>query len=319
MRLPVAATCLMLFALPLAAQEPATPEVIAPEITSPLNTDTSPVTNPAADPATLAQLQAQLGQISGDLNRLRAEIMGSGPSGFQAAGGDTALDRLNAMQQAVTRLTGEVEKARNNTRQRLDEAAIKMQDFEFRLCEVSPDCNLGDYTLAGDGVIGNGTSNAAPALAASAEEIALLDRGRAALDAGNHEQAAQIFQELGRHHAGGPLTGLALYLLGEALSRQDQHDAAAEAWLSSFAAAPNGPDAARALLGVAGVLEQRGDFDAACLTLLDLTARLPASREATEARTRLDTLNCLQTPASDTPPVVDDPEGEADLYLPDAP
>ena len=52
----------------------------------------------AQDAQTLADIRAELGQLSTDLQNLRAQLVASGPAGFAAAGGDSAIDRMNAME-----------------------------------------------------------------------------------------------------------------------------------------------------------------------------------------------------------------------------
>ena len=61
----------------------------------------------AAQPRTLADLRADLTSLGAELKSLRAELNASGAAGFQAAGGDSAIDRMNAMEREIARLTGE--------------------------------------------------------------------------------------------------------------------------------------------------------------------------------------------------------------------
>lgn len=298
---------------------------------TPADSGDQPALSPA-DRATLAALQADLAQVSGDLARLRSQILRSGPSGFAQAGGDTALDRLNAMEARVTALTAAVEERRNALEQALEQAQRRMGDIEFRLCELEPECNLGDLTGAPDGSTARiDTAPQAHAGAASEAEQAAFDTARAAFDRGEYAQAAALFAALAHRHAGGALTAQALYLQGVALDRSDRPDAAAEAWLTAYAAEPKGAFAAKSLLGVARALHQRGDTDAACLTLLDIPAHFPDQPEAAEADDLIAAQSCLgaaggdspadppaETDAATDPAATDqDPEGEADLYAPD--
>ena len=46
----------------------------------------------------LADIRAELNQLTADLQTLRAQLVASGPAGFAAAGGDSAIDRMNAME-----------------------------------------------------------------------------------------------------------------------------------------------------------------------------------------------------------------------------
>ena len=58
---------------------------------------------------TLADLRAELTRLAQDIQGLRAELVASGPEGMRAAGGVTALDRLNSMEAALAQLTGQTE------------------------------------------------------------------------------------------------------------------------------------------------------------------------------------------------------------------
>lgn len=296
---------------------------------------------PQVDPARLATLQTELEALARDLNRMRSDLMRSGPEGFARAGGDAALDRITAMEARVTALTAAVEEKRNAQTLALKQAEKRMADLEFRLCELEPTCNLGDLTGAPDATPNGAGDGSGPGLgsglasglgattrgtdrdrhgnAASAAEQEAFDQARAMFDKGDYAQAAQLFAALARRHAGGALTAQALYLQGVALDRDHQTDPAAEAWLTAYAADPKGDFAAKSLLGVARALHQRGDTDAACLTLLDIPARFANSPEATEADSLIEAQNCLAAskPADDgTATPSDDPEGEAGFYAP---
>ena len=52
----------------------------------------------AQDAQTLADIRTELNQLTADLQSLRGQLVASGPAGFAAAGGDSAIDRMNAME-----------------------------------------------------------------------------------------------------------------------------------------------------------------------------------------------------------------------------
>ena len=90
------------------AAAPAVPEAAAPEARAP----------EAPAERSLADLRAELRTLAAELKSLRAELNVSGAAGFKAAGGDSAIDRMNAMERDLARLTGEAERLRNRTKSR---------------------------------------------------------------------------------------------------------------------------------------------------------------------------------------------------------
>lgn len=282
-------------ALPVMAQETAMPE-LAPAAPA----------APAANPATLADLRDQLQQLTAELQSLRAELVASGAEGFQAAGGDSAIDRMNAMEQQLSRLTGQTEQLQNRIQRIVNDGTRRVSDIEFRLCEMDPNCDLGalmttpELGSAGSGAIGPVIGNPVPGpqTAATAEgqpspaEQQDFDRAQEVLGQGDFQQAAQLFAAIAETHAGGPLTSEALFLKGSALDSAGNADQAAAAWLESFAANPNGKRAGESLLGIARIIADKGDPLAACLYLSEIPVRFAGSDSATEAQRRMDELKC---------------------------
>ena len=59
----------------------------------------------AQDKETLADVRKELGQLSSQLQSLRSELVASGAKGMQAAGGASALQRMDTMEASISRLT----------------------------------------------------------------------------------------------------------------------------------------------------------------------------------------------------------------------
>lgn len=270
---------------------------------------------------TLADLRTQLRGLSGELQRLRAELNASGAAGFQAAGGDSAIDRMNAIEAQIARLTGQTEQMQNQISRIVTDGTRRINDIEFRLCEMDPGCDLGAIMTQPD--LGSLTPGAAPVAPvappvqvpsqgattpASGAEKAEFDRAQEAFAQGDYPRAAQLFAEFAQTRAGNPLTAEALFLRGAALDQAGDLHGAGAAWLESFAAAPDGPRAGESLLGLAHVIADTGDPLAACLYLAEIPARFPGSFADTEAERRMAALDC----ANQSLPVGDDPEAAAD-------
>lgn len=260
-----------------------------------------------AQEPSLADMRAELSGLRNDLQSLRSELNAAGASGFEAAGGDTAIDRMNEMETRLNQLTDKAEQMQNRIRRVVEDGTRRIGDIEFRLCEMDETCDLGALTtpelgsLASGGVELPDVSPVAPSnrpdgpgksTAASAAEQSDFDAALEALDQGDFVRAADMFEAVAENHAGGPLTAEALYLRGAALKNAGENKAAATAWLEGFTADPNGARAAESLLGIAGIIESDGDPVAACLYLAEIPARFPGGDTAVEAESRMMRLDC---------------------------
>ncbi|WP_339820260.1 tetratricopeptide repeat protein [uncultured Paracoccus sp.] len=277
----------------------------------------------APDATTLADMRQQVTQLRSQLQGLRGELVASGAAGFQAAGGASAIDRMNAMEAQLMRLTNQAEQLQNRINRIAGDSERRLSDLEFRLCEAEPGCDLSALTVPqAQAGLSPQLAPSAPAdggagqPASTAAEQTDFDAARAAMDAGDHARAAQMFADVAETHAGGPLTAEALFLRGQALDLAGQPRDAAAAWLEGFAADPDGARAGESLLGIARVIEAQGDATAACLYLAEIPARFPGSPQAVEAEGHVTRLGCGVSDLGVLDPLLDpsmDPEAAADL------
>lgn len=264
------------------------------------------------DAATLADMQASLRAVAADLQALRAELLASGAQGFAAAGGDSAIDRMNAMEAQIAALTDRTEQLANRIRQVVAHGSNRVGDLEFRLCEMDPNCDLGSLMTAELGGSGNASLPGLPNLTGSSpapaaeggvsastlppisapptgatppteEEAREYAEARQAIAAQDWPLAITRLTHLTEAHAGGPLTADALHLLGLAQQGQGKDRAAASSYLMAFSAAPDGPSAPASLLALARLMPALGAAQDACLYLDELTRRFPGTTEAAEA------------------------------------
>ncbi|MFN3526146.1 MAG: tetratricopeptide repeat protein [Paracoccus sp. (in: a-proteobacteria)] len=282
-------------------------------------------TQDSARTATLGEMRGTLAELRTELQRLRGELVASGAAGFQAAGGDAAIDRMNAMEARLMQLTDQAEQLQNRIGRITTDTERRLADLEFRLCEMDETCDLSALTVPTGGTAqAPELAPSAPAAsvtdlpttAATATEQADFDQARATLEAGDNLTAAEMFSAVAETHAGGPLTAEALYLRGVALDRAGDGRAAATAWLEGFSADPDGARAGESLLGIAGVIEAQGEATAACLYLSEIPARFPGSPAAAEAEARVMRLGCGSSDLGALDPLLDpslDPEAAADL------
>lgn len=248
----------------------------------------------------LADLRADLDAVAADLQSLRAALRVSGAAGYAAAGGPDAIARMDRMEATLRQLTGAVEEARNRIEAVTADSAQRLDDAEFRLCQLEADCDLGALT-SGEGLGGDltdGPGFAPPPAAApeptpaSAAEQAAFDAAVAQARQGDPRAGAEAFAAFARDHAGGPLFTEARFLEGQALLAAGDARAASRALTDAFAADPDGPRAPAALLAIAQIMEAEGQPGPACAFLSELALRHPGTPEAGQAAPLSDRLAC---------------------------
>lgn len=252
---------------------------------------------------TLADIKAELGQLMAQFNGLKSELVTTGAAQGGAAGGD-ALQRMDAIEAELTRLTSKTEEVELKLNRVVADGTNRIGDIEYRLCEVTEGCDVNNIpatpTLGGD-TAAAGTAPAAntdPAPAApDAPELAVaekadFDRAKGVLGQGDFRTAADLFATYAQSYPGGPLTQEAQYLRGEALSNLGDTAGAARAYLDAFSGKPDGSFAADSLLKLGQSLGNLGQTPDACVTLAEVGNRFPGSSQATQAQTSMAGMGC---------------------------
>lgn len=255
------------------------------------------------DPQTLADIRQEIAVLSTTFQNLRRELSTTGAPDI-AVGGASGLARLDAIEAELRRLTSQTEALAGRVERVAADGTNQIGDLQFRLCELTPDC---DIAAVGMPEALGGADGAAPAPARAGPaapmpggdtpqlavtEQADFDRARAALDEGRFGDAAQLFADFTETYTGGPLTGSAHYYRGEALFGAGDRAGAARAYLESFSGAPDSPEAPRALLRLGLTLGELGQAQEACVTLGEVTTRFPTSDASIEAQTARADLAC---------------------------
>jgi tol-pal system protein YbgF len=278
---------------------------------------------PAAAQETLADIRQDLVILNVEVQKLRRELSTTGGAGTNLQGTDI-LTRVDAIEAELARLTSKTEEVSNRVDRVVSDGTNRIGDLEFRLCELETNCDistLGETSTLGGGdmpaitgggvapdatgggaVIGaapldGGGTGGAPLDDIAGVELAVaerddFERARAAFDAGNYADAADRFQRFTDTYQGGPLTGLAHLLRGEALQKQGLTSSAARAYLESYSGQPDGAAAPRALLNLGLALDGLGQTSEACITLAEVTVRFPASDSSVEAQTARANMGC---------------------------
>lgn len=248
---------------------------------------------------TLADIRQQLAMLYSETQRLRGELNTTGlPQ--NSVGGATAIDRLNAIEFELQRLTALTEELEFRINRVTVDATNRIGDLEFRLCEVTPGCDLGSIgdtpTLGGVDVEATiptpqpAEGEGGPALALS--ERADFERAQEALAQGDFRGAADLFAAFVQTYPNGPLNAEAHLLRGEAMESLGDMSGAARAYLESFSTAPDGGVAPDALLKLGTALAALGQTQDACVTLGEVLVRFPSAPATIETRTAMQNLGC---------------------------
>ena len=253
----------------------------------------------AAQDQTLADIRQQLTVLYVDIQRLRTELSTTGglTNGTQ---GNTPLDRLNAIEAELQRLTSKTEEMEFRINRITVDGTNRIGDLEFRLCELEPAC---DIALLGDtpslGGVDNGAEVVAPEPAPQTGGPALaigeeadFERAQAALTSGDYRTAADLLASFGQNYPGSPIGAQAAFMRGEAFEGLGEMTNAARGYLESFSSDATGPKASEALYKLGFSLGQIGQNQDACLTLAEVGVRFPGSPAHIDAQSAMRNLGC---------------------------
>ncbi|MCP5087093.1 MAG: tol-pal system protein YbgF [Rhodobacteraceae bacterium] len=248
---------------------------------------------------TLADIRQELEYLYGEILTLRRDLSTTGENGLQGESTGPALQRIDALEQEVRRLTGAVEQKQYHIEQIIKDGTNRVGDLEFRLCELEENCDITtlDRTAPLGGMVVpkttvNHTTNTVESGNQTASEQASFNQAFAAYEAGDFETAATLFESFALAFPGGPLTGEAYYWRGEALAGASDWSNAALSFLESFSGSPAGVKAPDALYRLGISLSQLGQNEEACLMLSEVPVRYPASEVVEQANAEYGSMGC---------------------------
>lgn len=271
-----------------------------------------------ANAQSLADIRMELGLLSAEFNRLKTELVQTGASGGALAGG-SALQRMDTLEAELSRLTARAEDIELRLNRVISDGTNRIGDLEFRLCEVTPGCDLATVgttpPLGGDGAggaVGGPVASTQPPNAIVIEEPSVpflgggisggvelaigeqadFDRARAVLGQGDFRTAADLFATFTQSYPGSPLSQEAQFSRGEALVQLGETSNAARAYLEAFSADAEGPFAAESLLKLGEQLGVLGQTPEACVTLAEVGVRYPGTIAATQAQVAMQGYQC---------------------------
>ncbi len=255
----------------------------------------------AQDSETLADIRQQLSVLYVEIQGLKRELSTTGsPTGVNTSG--TTLQRIDAIEAEVQRLTGRTERIEQRIDRVVQDGTNRIGDLEFRLVELEGGdvSTLGETTTLG-GDVGTLPTLTVPSLADGSTETttqlavgerADFDRARAALDAGDAQSAADQFQAFLETYPGSPLEAEAHLRRGQALEALEQLTPAARAYLDSYSQYPQSDVADQALYNLGRTLGMLDKVSEACVTLGEVETRHPGSEMIGQAQAEMQSLGC---------------------------
>lgn len=244
----------------------------------------APVT--AQTEQTLADIRQDMSVLFVELQKLKRELSTTGASTVTLPPG--ALDRINAIEAELQRLTAKTEELDFRVSQVAEDGARRLGDLEFRLCELEAGCDIG--ALGKSPTLGGATSAPAPATpqpapATGGTELAVGEetdfrRAGEALAQGDFQSAADQFAAFRQTYPGGPLEAQALVAEGRALEGLGNTREAARRYLEAYAGYPDDSAGPEALWRLGAALGDLGNVAEACVTLSEVAGRYPGSGDA---------------------------------------
>lgn len=251
----------------------------------------------AQDEQTLADVRQELTVLNVEIQKLRRELSTTGGVQSVTVAG-SILDRVEAIENELQRLTGKTEKLEFRIGQVVSDGTNRIGDLEFRLVELEG----GDISTLGETSTLGGVDQTTQAVVAAplsdgneqlaTQEAADFERASDAFDAGNFQAAAEGFAAFNQTYPGGPLAVQADLGRGDALESLGDIRGAARAYLEAFSADQTGQDAPFALYKLGTALGRLGQTSEACVTLGEVSVRFPDADAALEANSQMRNLGC---------------------------
>ncbi|KAB7613460.1 tol-pal system protein YbgF [Amylibacter sp. SFDW26] len=245
---------------------------------------------------TLADIRQELTFLNIEIQRLNQELSTSSASDTSATSSGSLLQRTDALEQELRRITGVVENLQFRIEKIVQDGTNRIGDLEFRLVELEG----GDVTALGQTSTLGGLELTAPtqpitqdnSIELTASEQGDFDRAKSAVEAGKFAEAVTEFDQFLLTYPNGPLTSDAHYWRAEGLAGQGDWSNAARAFLESFSGTPDAAIAPKSLYRLGVSLAQLGQTQDACATLGEVERRYPAAVEVGDAQAEMTALSC---------------------------
>jgi tol-pal system protein YbgF len=252
-----------------------------------------------AQEETLADIRQQLTVLYVEMQRLKRELSTTGSPSLAIGGG--ALDRINAIEAELQRITEKTEQMENRINLVVRDGTNRIGDLEFRLVELEG----GDISALGETTTLGGEDSApqvaaapAPSATTPGAQLAVgeqqdFDRAKAAYDGGDYETAQIQFATFAETYTGGPLSAEAHFWRGKSMSALGNSSGAARAFLEAFSGNTEGAIAPDALFELGVALDALGQSDEACTMLNEVQVRFPSSAATVKAQLAEADMGCV--------------------------
>ena len=200
----------------------------------------------------------------------RTPVQGGGGSEIAAQ----LLDRVQALEEEVRRLRGQLDEQANTARRQRDDLAKQIGDLQFK---VGQGGGSGNAAAAAPAAAAPSAVPANPAAARRTPEIAMQE-GNAALARRDYPAAEAAAREVIATGKGSPRLADANFLLAQSLAGRRDWQPAAVAYDDAYKANPRGSRAADSLVGLSGALVAINQSKLACATLDKLGREFPSPR-----------------------------------------
>jgi tol-pal system protein YbgF len=258
-----------------------------------------PIGAAAQDAQTLADIRQELSTLNVEMTRLKRELSTTGTAGVAALPA-SVLERVNAMESELSRVTSKTEELEFRINRIVDDGTRRIADLEFRLVELEGGdiSALGNTTtLGGEGQTTVPAPAPLPAPQSNTGQLAVgeqddFQRAQEALASGDFRTAADQLATFNQTYPGSPVAAEVDLLRGDALQGLGDTREAARAYLASFGAAPNGPKAPESLFKLGASLGALGQSSEACVTLSEVAVRFPDSAFVGDAQAERSKLGC---------------------------
>lgn len=244
---------------------------------------------------TLADVRQDLSLLYVEVQKLKRELSTTGSPSSNVSG-DSILDRVNAIESELQRLTATTEELDFKLNRVIKDGTNRLGDLEFRLVELEG----GDVSKLGDTTtLGGDKEKPLPSVVEpSTVELAVgeqadFDLANAAAERGDYLDAAELFARFNQNYPNSPLSPSAHLERGKALLMAADLKQAASSFLDSFSNFPTAEVAPEALYNLGKTLGQLGKTDEGCQILSQVEIRFPSSDFVQIAQQELSTLSCL--------------------------
>ncbi len=228
----------------------------------------------------------KLAELERKVNALSA---GSGATdGAAAAAGGlfSVLQDLQALQEEVRKLNGDVEELKHQLKQNERGQRELYQNLDKRLNALESGGSSGQ-SAGSDASAGSSSrsSSRAPVDKAAAEEA--YNAAFAQLRAGKYSESRQAFKQFVKDYPDSSYSDNAWYWLGEAHYVDREYDQASTAFRKVLEDYPDSSKAGAAMYKIGVIQDEQGDTSAARTTLIKVIEQYPEDNSAELARKRL--------------------------------